>query len=47
MGYSSKEVLRLLHDDGWYEVGKATVIHPTKDLKKTTYFSMVKQAGLK
>ena len=50
MGYSSKEVLRLLHEDGWYEVdkegshlqlkhpnklGKVTVIHPTKDLKKT------------
>ena len=62
MGYSSKKVLQLLHEDGWYEVdkegshlqlkhpnklGKVTVIHPTKDLKKTTYFSILKQAGLK
>ena len=62
VGYSSKEILQLLHDDGWYEVdkegshlqlkhpnklGKVTVIHPTKDLKKTTYFSILKQAGLK
>ena len=22
MGYSSKEVLKILHDDGWYEVDK-------------------------
>jgi len=27
--------------------GKVTVIHPKKDLKKTTYFSILKQAGLK
>ena len=62
MGYSSREILQRLHEDGWYEVdqegshlqlkhptksGKITVKHPKKDLKKTTFNSILKQAGLK
>ena len=62
VGFSSRELLKRLHEDGWYEVdkegshlqlkhptksGKVTIIHPTKDFKKPTFFSILKQAGLK
>lgn len=59
--YSSREVIRMLEEDGWFLVavrgdhyqykhptkpGKVTVIHPTKDYKRKTLLSILKQAGI-
>jgi len=59
---SSKDIIKLLKQDGWYvdsivgshhhlkhpdKIGKVTVPHPKKDLKKGTVNSIFKQAGLK
>lgn len=60
--YSSRDVIKMLEEDGWYFIrcrgdhhyfkhpakpGKVTVPHPVKDLKKTVFGSIIKQAGLK
>ncbi len=59
--FSSREIIKMLTDDGWYLIdvsgdhhqykhptksGKVTVIHPTKDFKRRTLLSILKQAGI-
>ena len=47
--YSSREILRLLKQDGWYEIGckgRVTVRHPVKDLSLNDLKSIEKQSGL-
>lgn len=55
--YSSKEILKRLQDDGWYEVncvgdhhqlkpGMVTLRHPVKDLSIRDIKSIEKQSGI-
>jgi len=58
----SSRVIKLMKDDGWYEVGhkgshkhfkhatkpgKATVVHPVKDIPPGTLKNIERQTGLK
>ena len=43
--YSSREVLKILKADGWYE-GCVTVTHPRKDIPYETLKSISQQAGI-
>ncbi len=54
--YSSREIIKILNADGWYEVacigdhpikkGRVTIPHPNKDLPIKTVKSIFKQAGI-
>ena len=45
--YSSREVIKILRKDGWYEIMCVAVKHPDKDIPRDTLDSIERQSGLR